>query len=123
MLTDKVFAKRDFDLTLQSYFSAGDPAIGYHRLYLTENGRPQLTNPTGYSNPEVDRLLGEALTAPDLDQRAEPVPAGGNDPGPRICRPLVLYDEKTADFASKKLTGLWPALDPRDQWAGVAMTG
>ncbi len=122
VLTDKVFVKRDFDLTLQSYFSAGDPAIGYHRLYLTENGRPQLTNPTGYSNPEIDRLLGEAATAPDLGERAglyRQAEAILDADLPAI----VLFDEKTADFASKTLTGLWPALDPRDQWAGVAMTG
>jgi peptide/nickel transport system substrate-binding protein len=122
VLTDKVFVKRDFDLTLQSYFSAGDPAIGYHRLYLTENGRPQLTNPTGYANPEIDRLLGEAATAPDQGERAglyRQAEAILDADLPAI----VLYDEKTADFASKKLTGLWPALDPRDQWAGVAMTG
>jgi peptide/nickel transport system substrate-binding protein len=122
VLNDKVFAKRDFDMTLQSYFSAGDPAIGYHRLYLTENGRAQLTNPSGYSNPEIDRLLGEAATAPNRDRRAtlyRQAEAILDVDLPSI----VLFDEKTADFATKKLTGLWPALDPRDQWAGVAMAG
>ncbi len=122
VLNDKVFAKRDYDMTLQSYFSAGDPAIGYHRLYLTENGRPQLTNPSGYSNPEVDRLLGEAATAPDRDKRA-----GLYRQAQAILDvdlpSIVLFDEKTADFATRKLAGLWPALDPRDQWAGVALTG
>ncbi len=122
VLNDKVFTKRDFDLTLQSYFSAGDPAIGYHRLYLTDTSHALLTNPSGYSNPDVDRLLGEAATAPDFGQRAglyRQAEAILDADLPSI----VLFDEKTADFASKKLTGLWPALDPRDQWAGVAMTG
>ena len=32
---------------------------------------------------------------------------------------LVLFDEETADFATRKLTGLWPAIDARDQWGGV----
>jgi peptide/nickel transport system substrate-binding protein len=122
VLIDRVFTKRDFDFTLQSYFSAGDPAIGYHRLYLTENGRPQTTNPSNYSNPDIDRILGEAATSPDRDTRIELYKQAQMILNTDLPS-LVLFDEKTADFATKKLTGLWPALDPRDQWAGVAMTG
>jgi peptide/nickel transport system substrate-binding protein len=33
----------------------------------------------------------------------------------------VLFDEETVDFASKKLTGLWPGIDARDQWGGVRL--
>ncbi len=116
-----VFTAYDFDLTLQSYFSAGDPAIGYHRMYLTDtSGRP-LGNCTGYSNPEVDRLLGEAATAPDRARRAaiyRKLQAILNDDLPS----LVLFDEETVDFATRKLTGLWPAIDPRDQWGGVQLS-
>ena len=32
---------------------------------------------------------------------------------------LVLFDEETVDTASKKLSGVFPALDARDQWSGV----
>jgi peptide/nickel transport system substrate-binding protein len=117
---DRVFAKHDFDLTLQSYFSAGDPAIGYHRIYQTQTGNKAFTNPTGYSNPDVDRLLGEAGTAPDRDERAKiyrRLQAILNEDVPS----LVLLDEETVDFASKRLTGLWPAIDARDQWGGVRL--
>jgi peptide/nickel transport system substrate-binding protein len=117
---DRVFAKHDFDLTLQSFFSAGDPAIGYHRMYLTQTGNKAFTNATGYSNPEVDRLLGEAGTAPDRDERAKlyrQLQAILNDDLPS----LVLFDEETVDFATKKLAGLWPAIDARDQWGGVRL--
>ena len=34
---------------------------------------------------------------------------------------LVLFDEETVDFASRKLSGLWPAIDARDQWGGVRL--
>ena len=122
VLNDRVFAKRDFDLTLQSYFSAGDPAIGYHRLYLTDTAHAQLTNASGYSNPQVDTWLGEAATAADRDKRAalyRQLQAVLNTDLPS----LVLYDEKTVDFATTKLSGLWPALDARDQWAGVSLAG
>ena len=115
---DRVFGKRDFDITLQSYFSAGDPAIGYHRMYLTNDAGTPLTNASNYANPEVDRLLGEAATAPERDRRAalyRQVQAILNEDLPS----LVLFDEETADFATKKLTGFWPAIDARDQWGGV----
>lgn len=117
---DTVFTKRDFDITLQSYFSAGDPAIGYHRIYeTTPPGRP-FTNASGYSNPEVDRLFAEAATAPDRNHRAElyrKLQAILNEDVPSF----VLFDEETADFASRRLTGLWPAIDARDQWGLVTL--
>jgi len=118
---DRVFTQHDFDLTLQSYFSAGDPAIGYHRMYLTQAGNRAFTNPTGYSNPDVDRLLGEATVAPDRDTRAgiyRQSQAILNEDLPS----LVLYDEETVDFATRKMTGLWPAIDARDQWGGVRLS-
>jgi peptide/nickel transport system substrate-binding protein len=120
VMLDKVYTHRDFDLTLQSYFSAGDPAIGYHRLYLTENGRPQFTNASGYSSPVVDRLLGEAATEPERNKRANLYRQAQRILNAALPS-LVLYDEKTVDFATTKLKNIWPALDPRDQWAGVAM--
>ena len=121
VLVDKVFTKRDFDMTLQSYFSAGDPAIGYHRLYLTESGRTPNTNASGYSNPAVDKLFDEAATEPDSAKRADLYRQLQKILNVDLPS-LVLYDEKTVDTATKKLTKLWPALDARDQWAAVEMS-
>jgi peptide/nickel transport system substrate-binding protein len=117
---DAVFAKRDFDITLQSYFSAGDPAIGYHRIYETNATARPLTNASGYSSKDVDDLLGQAATAPDRAQRAvlyKKLQSILNEDLPS----LILFDEETADFATKRLTGLWPAIDARDQWGGVTL--
>ena len=117
---DTVFSKHAFDITLQSYFSAGDPAIGYHRIYQTNTTNRPFTNASGYSNKEVDALLNEAATAPDRDRRAtiyRKLQAILNEDVPSF----VLFDEETADFASKRLTGLWPAIDARDQWGGVTL--
>lgn len=118
---DRVFAKRDYDMMLGSYFSAGDPAIGYTRLYNTYTGTAPNTNASGYSNPKVDDLLGRAATATDRDVRAKlykELQVILNEDLPT----LVLFDEETVDTASKKLTGVFPALDARDQWAGVKRT-
>ena len=78
------------------------------------------TNASGYSNKEVDALFAEAATAPDRDNRASlyrKLQAILNEDVPSF----VLFDEETADFASKRLTGLWPAIDARDQWGAVTL--
>jgi peptide/nickel transport system substrate-binding protein len=115
---DRVFAKKDFDFTLGSYFSAGDPAIGYTRLYATYTGTAPNTNASGYADAKVDEMLAQAATAVNRDERARIYKALQvvlNEELPT----LVLFDEETVDTASRKLTGVFPALDARDQWAGV----
>lgn len=115
---DRVFAKRDYEFTLASYFSAGDPAIGYTRLYNTYTGTAPNTNASGYSNPKVDDLLAQAATASDRAERAKlyrQLQVILNEDLPS----LVLFDEETVDTVSRKLTGAFPALDAREQWAGV----
>ena len=121
VLIDRVFTKRDFDLTLASFYSAGDPAIGYTRLYVTTTGTSPNTNASGYANPKVDDLLGQAATAADRAARArayKELQVILNDDLPS----LVLFDEETVDTASRKLAGVFPGLDARDQWAGVRRT-
>ena len=118
VLLDRVYNKRDFDMTLGSFYSAGDPAIGYTRLYVTNTTTAANTNASGYSNPKVDDLLQQAATNPDRAVRAKlykDLQVILNDDLPS----LVLFDEETVDTASKKLQGVFPALDGRDQWAGV----
>jgi peptide/nickel transport system substrate-binding protein len=115
---DRVFAKRDYDMMLTSYSSAGDPAIGYTRLYETYTGAAPNTNASGYSNAKVDELLGQAATATDRDVRAKlyrELQVILNEDLPT----LVLFDDEAVDTTTKKLTGTFPALESRDQWAGV----
>ncbi|MBM3503862.1 MAG: hypothetical protein FJX65_08305 [Alphaproteobacteria bacterium] len=121
VMIQKVFTERDFDLTLQSFSSSGDPSIGYHRIYLTNETRAQFLNASGYSNKAVDDLLGQAATAADQATRARLYrEAQGilNEDVPT----LVLYDEVGTDLASRKLNGLWKGVDGRDRWSEVWMT-
>ena len=121
VLNDRVYTKRDFELTLASFYSAGDPAIGYTRLYVTNTGTSANTNASGYANPKVDELLGQAATAADRPARArayKELQVILNDDLPS----LILFDEETVDTASRKLSGVFPGLDARDQWAGVRRT-
>lgn len=115
---DRVFTKRDYDVSLQPYTTAGDPAIGIARAYVTMNeGRP-FTNPTGYSNPKVDELFAKAAATPSREERrtayfevqkiiADDLPA------------LVLIDRTEVDAASAKFRGLWQSAEPYDEWDRV----
>ena len=121
VLIQKVFAERDYDLTLQSFVSSGDPSIGYHRLYLTNESRAQFVNATGYSNAKVDELLNKASVTPGQADRAalyREAQAILSDELPS----LVIYDEEGIDFATKKLNNLWLGVDSRDRWGEVWLT-
>jgi peptide/nickel transport system substrate-binding protein len=122
VMIQKVFAERDYDLTLQSFVSSGDPSIGYHRLYLTNESRAQFVNATGYSNPKVDELLNKAAVTPGQAERAvlyREAQAILSDELPS----LALYDEEEGiDFATKKLNNVWLAVDSRDRWGEVWLT-
>lgn len=52
----------EFDMTWDTVFNWGDPVIGVHRTYLSDNIRKGViwSNTQGYSNPEVDDLLARA---------------------------------------------------------------
>ena len=57
----------EFQMTINNVWNWGDPVIGVHRTYLSDNRVGVIwTNNTGYSNPEVDRLLTAA--GQELDQ-------------------------------------------------------
>lgn len=118
VMVQKVFIDRDYDLTVQSFTSSGDPAIGYHRLYVTTEARAQYNNATFYSNPRVDELLGKGSTATTPQDRApfykEAQVILNND-----LPSLVLFEELGVDVATRKLSGLWKSWDSRDRWGDV----
>ena len=63
----------DFDMTMDIVFNWGDPVIGVHRTYLTENIREGViwSNTQSYSNERVDELLNQAAVETDPDSRKE----------------------------------------------------
>jgi peptide/nickel transport system substrate-binding protein len=52
----------DFDATMDGAFNYGDPVIGVHRTYLSDNIRKGViwSNTQQYRNPKVDELLARA---------------------------------------------------------------
>ncbi len=60
----------DFDLSWDTVFNWGDPAIGVHRTYLTSNiAKGVWSNTQGYSNARVDELLDMAARENDPAKR------------------------------------------------------
>ena len=121
VMIQKVFLDWDYDLTLQSFVSSGDPAIGYHRLYVTTTTKAQFTNQTGYSNPTVDDLLNKAATTPLQKDRAVFYQNAQTILSADLPS-LVLFDDEGVDFASKKLNGLFVGIDSRDRFDLVWMS-
>jgi peptide/nickel transport system substrate-binding protein len=69
----RVYTEYDFDLTSTTLSALPDPTLGVQRLYWSKNiveGVP-FSNGTGYSNPEMDRILEAAQTEPDKAKRVE----------------------------------------------------
>jgi peptide/nickel transport system substrate-binding protein len=120
VVIQKVNADKEFDLTLGSFSSLGDPAIGFHRLYITTDSKAGGANASGYSNPKVDELLGKAATGRTQVERAtyyRELEAILNEDLPS----LVLYDGANVDVASKKLSGLYQSRYTRDRWGEVSL--
>ncbi len=68
----RVYTERDFDFTNHWMVNTADPTLGVQRLYWSKNFKPGVpfSNGSGYSNPEVDRLLEGAQVATDPRKRA-----------------------------------------------------
>ena len=58
-------------MTMDMVFNMGDPVIGVHRTYLSENIRQGVmwSNTQNYSNARVDELLEQATVELNKDKR------------------------------------------------------
>jgi peptide/nickel transport system substrate-binding protein len=68
---ETMFLKWDFDMSLQQGATAPDPAVGGQRFIHSKQIQKALyVNASGFSNPEVDRLLDEEVKIQNIDKRA-----------------------------------------------------
>ena len=112
VMVERVYG-RQYDLSMQSFTSSGDPAIGYHRIYLSAEPGQNFVNATGYGNPEVDALLREAAGLADQAARAE-LYAQALEILAQDVPTLVLFDELSTQASAANLRGLLTRLDQRD---------
>jgi peptide/nickel transport system substrate-binding protein len=103
----------DYDLSMQSFTSSGDPVIGYHRIYLTAAAGTPFVNATGYGNPDVDALLAEAASLADLDARAAVYDQALEILAAAVPT-MVMFDELATEAAAASLRGMRTLLDQRD---------
>jgi peptide/nickel transport system substrate-binding protein len=69
----RVYTDNEFDFTSNFFYALPDPTIGVQRIYWSKNikkGVP-FSNASGYSNPEMDRVIEAAQVEPDRRKRRE----------------------------------------------------
>jgi len=69
----QIYNDYDFDLNVMTYFPTVDPSVGVQRFYWSKaasKGTP-FVNASGFSAPEVDRLLEQASTENDPARRRD----------------------------------------------------
>jgi peptide/nickel transport system substrate-binding protein len=122
VMLDKNFNQSAFGITVIPYTTGGDPAIGVVRSYVTATTpvRP-FTNPTGYSNPEVDRLAKAGASTLDLEERAKHY-VRLQEIVARDLPAVNLVDRPEVDVASRKVQGLWQRAVPYDGWEFLWMS-
>jgi len=118
VMIERVYTRADYEITIQTFTSGGDPAIGYHRIYASAPPGTPFVNATGYSNAEVDRLLGQAAEVADQTARSRIYAEVGKILA-RDVPTLVLFDEIGVDAARATLRGLWTGAEARDRWDAV----
>jgi peptide/nickel transport system substrate-binding protein len=64
-------SSHEFEATMDIVFNWGDPVIGVHRTYLSDNIRQGViwSNTQSYMNPEVDEILAKAAVEGDMAAR------------------------------------------------------
>jgi len=67
----KRISNHDFDMTMDNVFNWGDPVIGVHRTYSSDNIKKGViwSNTQQYANARVDELMQLAGSTYDLDER------------------------------------------------------
>ncbi len=117
VILKRVYSDYDFEATLQTYTTLGDPSLGIARTYVTESIKQGTTfnNASQYSNPEVDKLFEQGRDAANQADRkkafdriqeilAQDMPV------------LNLHQQPQYAVASSRLQGLWQAAN--QQWWG-----
>lgn len=71
-MLEQVYTNFDFDVTLQSYSTYVDPALGIARTYTSKYINHQFfTNASQYSNPTLDDLFDKGAGSADQSERAK----------------------------------------------------
>ena len=67
--TNKVYTERNFDASVISLTGRTNPVLGVDRSFVCNEGSVPYANPTGYCNPEFDKVALDASAAPLAEQK------------------------------------------------------
>lgn len=119
----QVFIDWDFDAAPEAYTTAGDPAAGIARLYVSSAIRKApYVNASGYSNNKVDALFDAGAKATDLSERgrfyreAETILA-------RDLPNFPIWQTALINVASKRVRGKWAWSSGYEYWEDVWIEG
>lgn len=117
VILKQVYADYDFDATLQTYTTLGDPALGIARTYVTPSIQKGVTfnNASQYSNPQVDKLFDQGRDA-STQQARKPYYDKVQLILAHDLPVLNLHQAPQYAVASTRLQGLWQAAN--QQWWG-----
>ncbi|MDI6771733.1 MAG: ABC transporter substrate-binding protein [bacterium] len=118
VMIERIYTRPDYELTVQTFTSGGDPAIGYHRIYASAASGVPFVNATGHSNQEVDSLLNRAAEVPDRAARGK-IYAQVSQILAAEMPTLMLFDEIGVDATRATLRGVWIGAEARDRWDAV----
>jgi peptide/nickel transport system substrate-binding protein len=117
VILKRVYSDYDFEATLQTYTTLGDPSLGIARTYTTESIKQGTTfnNAAQYSNPEIDKLFEQGRDAPNQADRKKAFDKI-QEILARDMPVLNLHQQPQYAVASSRLQGLWQAAN--QQWWG-----
>jgi peptide/nickel transport system substrate-binding protein len=117
VILKRVYSDYDFDATLQTYTTLGDPALGIARTYVTSSIHKGTTfnNASQYSNPEIDKLFDEGRDAHDQAERKR-IYSQVQQILARDMPVLNMHQQPQYAVATTRLHGLWQAAN--QQWWG-----
>jgi len=119
----QVFTDWDFDATLQAYSTAGDPALGVERLYISSAIRKApFVNASGYSNPEIDKLFAEGANATATADRARAYRAAQVILAEDLPV-LPIWQTALINVATSRVKGKWSWSTGYDHWEDVWVEG
>ncbi len=103
----RVFGEYDFDTFSQWYSAYPDPQIGVTRRFWSENIKPGTpsSNDSGYSNPEMDRIIEGIQQEGDVEKRQQYIWQMQELVQTDVAS-VNLLELKFFGFYSKKLQGL-----------------
>lgn len=102
--TNKVYTQRDFDASVISLTGRTNPVLGVDRSFVCNEGNVPFANPSGYCNPEFDKVALDASAAPLAEQKAYYKKYA--EIIARDLNQLALADSKVFEAVSTDLKGL-----------------